>query len=401
MAGLLDRMISVWDQASGYGASQRTADAWSQIMEQMKNEEALRAQSPSMVQSRLDTLFELPLPENASGKPIISPDVIDRQTDMAKRIKDTSGEATPQQRWKSQVDYMMKSADPTLQERGLQMLEKYYDSTSGGENTSGAWSTYGKAAVDAGFIPGTPAYQEYVKKLAARSGVTVNVGKQDEPITVADLKNLQMPDGSNVPYGTTPTQAKKMGVQFRRERSPEEAGKKAMLDTAILQLEPLEKLLFPDGKVDRNLVKDAFFINVDPSYGHVVSKWLLKNPKAAEAALYIDTGVKAITRTETGAAMATGEIGHTQGRFMPGPGDSDEVVRQKWEAYKYFLLHASEMIDPDVRRGNDVEALTREVNRAADISLQKFVKPSKTTNSRAPVPAKGGVPALPPGFKME
>ena len=389
MAGLLDRMIGMWDQASGYGANQRTADAWSQIMEQMKNEEALRAQSPEIVNSRLNALYELPLPATSSDKPIISQEVFDRESEMAKRIKDTSGEATPQQRWKSQVDYMMKSADPALQERGLQMLEKYYDSTSGGENTSGAWSTHGKAAVDAGFIPGTPAYQEYVKKLAARSGVTVNVGKQDEPITVADLKNLQMPDGSNVPYGTTPTQAKKMGVQ-----SPEEAGKKAMLDTAVSQFENLDNLIFtPDGKVNRNIIQDAFFISIDPTPGKSVSKWILKNPAAAEVAQGLEYGMQAITRTETGAAMASEEISNTKARFMPGPTDSDAMVKMKWEAYKYFLTNASEMIDPKVRKGNDTKALSREVKKAADTALQKFVKPS--------VPAKGGVPALPPGFKME
>lgn len=393
MAGLFDRMLSIWDQQSGYGAPQRTADAWSKVMQQMKNEEALRSQSPGMVQSRLETLRELP------SSPIISPEVIDRQAEYERQIKDKSGEFTPQQRWMSQVDYMLKSQDPTLQTKGLEMLEKYQENTLGGDNTSGAWSTYGKAAVDAGFIPGTPAYQAYVKRLAERDkGVTVNVGKESEPISVADLDKLQMPDGSDVPFGTTPSQARHMGVKYRRVLPADSAGKKAMLDTAVSQIENLDKLIFsPDGKVNRNVIQDAFFISIDPTPGKSVSKWVLKNPVAAEVAQGLEYGMQAITRTETGAAMASEEISNTKSRFMPGPTDSDEMVKQKWEAYKYFLKNASEMIDPKVRKGNDARALASEVKRVADASLKKFT--SNKTPAKTPI--KSGIPALPPGYKME
>ncbi len=59
-----------------------------------------------------------------------------------------------------------------------------------------------------------------------------------------------------------------------------------------------------------------------------------------------ESGIQAITRGETGAAMPPEEVENTRRRFQPGIGDSDELIAVKFELFRAFLGGTLKLIDP-------------------------------------------------------
>ena len=92
-----------------------------------------------------------------------------------------------------------------------------------------------------------------------KRGTTVNVGNQDKPLSVSDLRNTRLPDNSIPPIGTTPKQLREAGgvvLTNEQQKGLEAAGKfKPVLDR-------LEKLALSEGGV---------FSNIEPGFGNRVN----------------------------------------------------------------------------------------------------------------------------------
>lgn len=180
-----------------------------------------------------------------------------------------------------------------------------------------------------------------------KASTNINLGKPEDPISVNDLGKLMLPDGAPVPVGTTPTQAKAMGAVLRDNLSVETGGRLSMLNTALNQLPNVSANIMDEGgKIDQGVIKEMFALNF-PFVGGFSAPFVSDKAKAAHAAL--ETGMQAITRTETGAAMPESEIDNTRKRFMPSPFESPKTQEQKLLAYIYFLKNATDLLDPQNR----------------------------------------------------
>ncbi len=193
----------------------------------------------------------------------------------------------------------------------------------------------------AGFTPGTPAYQAKMLELLQKptgSNVTVNTGKPTPPYKIPSDYMLADPDDymkGVVPIPKGPAD----------KRSGETAGKEAMIDTAQHFMSSIDSILFdPDGGINRSALAEKAAGKVLP--GAMV-------PEGSKLANSYEIGIQAITRLETGAAMPPQEVENTRKRFEPSVMDSDDVIRQKYLAYRLFLQNAKRYLDPNAAQNNN------------------------------------------------
>lgn len=301
-------------------------------------------------------------------------------------------EVSTADRHKAQIDSFIRSSNPILQKKGLEMLTKSYDhSLKGPEKGTAAIQGYDLAKSE-GFEGNFMDYQQAQKPQMFEKST----------FSVGDLKNLEMPDPNNpgemidVPVGTRKEDAAGLGIQYKRKASTDEAGKSAMLQTAIDEFPIIDKYLIEsDGSIDKDMVTAGWMISKMPEWGKSLGKAGMKKyaeangidpaviDQASQVAHAFELGIQGITRTETGAAMGSQEIDNTRTRFQPAPGDSDELILQKYKAYKYFLTSSKDLINPNI---TDKAQATAEVNRAADEALAKFDVGRKASSDIAPPP---------------
>lgn len=89
-----------------------------------------------------------------------------------------------------------------------------------------------------------------------RRGTTVNVGEANKPLSVSDLKNLRLPDGSVPPIGMTPAQALQSGAVILTKE--QQGGLDAAAKFGPV-LDRLEALALGEGGV---------FSNIDPGFNN-------------------------------------------------------------------------------------------------------------------------------------
>jgi len=283
-------------------------------------------------------------------------------------------EPSPLQLWRNRLDAMMQSGNPVLQKQAITELQAQSQETA----KRPARSNAAQVALDAGYIEGTPEYQDFIKKQAMKvGGTTVNIGKPEEAYSIDDLSKIKKPTGEPFEVGTKPSEAKQQGAVLRENVSGDVAGRLAMLNTAQGEFPIIESLLYkPDGKVNNRLVAEMYALEKAP-----VTAFILSTPAGKLKAAF-ETGMQAITRTETGAAMQREEIDNVKERFMPKPWDSEVVQKQKIEAYKFFVNNAIELLDP-ITRENQGKTPQQIMDRAVSKSLESSTKPK--------IPKKGDV----------
>ena len=188
-----------------------------------------------------------------------------------------------------------------------------------------------------GMKRGDPGFNEGMKEQMKKSKMVID--PQDVPFTTSELKQYERPDGSK-PTGGTPRTRKSEGWVFSQEVSPEDAGKIAMIDTANKYIPNIDSILLDaDGNV-RPQSADALARYNTIARIPIVGDWAATNFSEADTqkmAHAFELGIQAITRVETGAAMAASELQNTRARFMPVYGEAPEVTLQKLNAYKYFI----------------------------------------------------------------
>lgn len=135
------------------------------------------------------------------------------------------------ERFNDQAQAMILSGDPALQERGLALMtpDAMDKPTEFQRNFE-----FMKAA-----NPGLTEMQ-YFQLLhpgPARTNISVNLPKMDQPMTLEDLQKLQLPNGQPVPIGTSMREAGSMGAKVGQTKEQADKGSAAEISAdAIARL---------------------------------------------------------------------------------------------------------------------------------------------------------------------
>jgi len=121
---------------------------------------------------------------------------------------------------------------------------------------------------------------------------------------------------------------------------PEQAGKTQMLRTAKNALSSVEGLLFNDD----GTINDLNVVNASTNTPYTSGRRMRA---------YMEQGIQAITRAETGAAMPATEIENTRIRFQPSPLDDEATKIAKYDMFKEFVSGSLSLIDPSGRFQED------------------------------------------------
>ena len=141
------------------------------------------------------------------------------------------------ERFNDQVQAMILSGDPALQERGLALMtpDAMDKPTEFQRNFE-----FMKAA-----NPGLTEMQ-YFQLLhpgPARTNISVNLPKMDQPMSLEDLQKLTLPNGQPVPIGTSMREAGGMGAKVGQTKDQSEKG--AAADTSLGAIKTLGENLNP------------------------------------------------------------------------------------------------------------------------------------------------------------
>ena len=172
---------------------------------------------------------------------------------------------------------------------------------------------------------------EEALKRAFSGGVNVNIGG-DKLVTPSDAQKIILPSGEAPPPGTRYADLPAMKAKFVDKKTPEQAAKISMIQTAVQQFPQINKLMF-DEKGDPN------WTNITNAQ---LGTWGTEGRTLAGA---YEFGIQAITRGETGAAMPPEEVKNTRLRFQPKLGDTKVLVNIKWDMYQDFLKGTLKLID--------------------------------------------------------
>ncbi len=166
--------------------------------------------------------------------------------------------------------------------------------------------------------------------------------------------------------------------------TPEKAAKIQQVQTAVETLPQIEGLLFdPDGSPNRTNLFTGSDLSVgipftDTDVGFPIG---VPGSEGRELRSLYEVGIQAITRSETGAAMAESELENTRTRFQPNLLDSEETVKRKFEMFKDTLQGSLKLMttgadgqprldeqkfDSELKRrgGQPLDALQREAEEA-------------------------------------
>ena len=146
-------------------------------------------------------------------------------------------------RWGDQINAMITSGDPVLQQNALQQLGNYQQritSVQHGAEAPASIREYQYAQMQ-GY---QGSFQDWLraKAEAGRSSINVNIAKQDQPMSVSDAKQVVLPNGE-LAFGMTPNQAREAGGKIVLSDTQHQAGTAGDVLAANQQL--LEQNLNP------------------------------------------------------------------------------------------------------------------------------------------------------------
>lgn len=252
-------------------------------------------------------------------------------------------------------------------------------------------SANGKKAIDAGFIPGTVPYKNYVNKLNTMGNYE---SSQDKPYGPNDISKYMTPDGRSVSYGT-PAMVRSGQLVLRNTMNKGDAGGFSQVEAAVNALPALRANLFmDDGSINEEAVGDMWvknLVSTMPAFVSTAAQPILNkymSPAGQQLASSYEQGIQAITRAETGAAMPDTEIGNTRGRFLPEPNEDTAVSAWKYNAYETLLKNAKSYMSP-ILRGRDKSTITeaeriKMVNQAIDRAFADTPRPAGGSTASPP-----------------
>lgn len=287
----------------------------------------------------------------------------------------------PLTRLQDQISGMVMSGDPTLQARGVQLLGTVQPK---GASQPAAIQEY-QYAVGQGY-QGT--FADWKK--AQKSGTTVNIGQGDKQVSISDLKNLTLPDGSPVPPGTTYSQLTQMGAQVKPSEG--EATTATAADQMQSAITDIGNVIGSDG-FDDTLSGLATQVRTRGDWIGGVADTALKaagidlSPGQAKLARASKQLGSQTLKVLSGASATDEEYQRVMSQ-LPQPGQPPEVFRQNYMAtvrnYNQMAARARKrgINIPDIK---GVEIGKAKVNTAVPASLARpgaagqFTSPSGIT----------------------
>lgn len=135
---------------------------------------------------------------------------------------------SPTERFNDQVQAMILSGDPALQERGLALMtpdamDKPTDFQRNFEYLKQANPNLTEMQYFQMLHPGQ------------NTRINVNLPKMDQPMSLEDLQRLQLPNGQPVPIGTSMREAGAMGAQVGQTKDQSEKGSAAEVSADAIQ----------------------------------------------------------------------------------------------------------------------------------------------------------------------
>lgn len=181
-----------------------------------------------------------------------------------------------------------------------------------------------------------PLTDEEVLKLAG-GGTTINIGdKLNEPIPIAQIDSVRLPNGEAVPIGTTFAQARDLGAQVQ---SPDEQKRRAQADAALGVLGELEELALGPSGVFTN-VEPGFVNRAAAAITHALDMATQNNPESSRYEdLSKSTLAPFIKLLGESGALAEGDVSRALGllpRNFPLP-DTKQVAREKLRALREIV----------------------------------------------------------------
>ena len=136
---------------------------------------------------------------------------------------------SPTERFNDQVQAMILSGDPALQERGLALMtpdamDKPTDFQRNFEYLKQANPSLTEMQYFQMLHPGP-----------AQTRVNVNLPKMDQPMSLEDLQRLQLPNGQPVPIGTSMREAGAMGAQVGQTKEQSDKGSAAEISADAIK----------------------------------------------------------------------------------------------------------------------------------------------------------------------
>lgn len=217
-------------------------------------------------------------------------------------------------RWGDQINAMIQSGDPILQQNALQQLGAYQQRATAVAQGAEAPSSVREYqfAQQQGY---QGSYQDWIraKAEAGRSSVNVAVNQGEKPISISDLKQLILPNGQQVPPGTTYADLPKLGAQIQLSDTQRQAG------TAGDILAENQQLL------SQNL-------NPSQTKGEAVANELRTMPNTVGAVLNAGMNLAGIPMSDRAAKfeIAKNNISQQQLKLMSGASASE----QEMQSYK-------------------------------------------------------------------
>jgi len=177
---------------------------------------------------------------------------------------------------------------------------------------------------------------EYIKVAKAR-------GKEEDAAAAQKyMNNLNVQINKTIPIGYRPSvegdpMSPLVPIDKHPENliAPEEAAKIEMFRIAKMQMNNLEDRLFnKDGTINRKNILTA----QEWSLFGVGSEYGLPWTAGREMGHAFQLGLQASNRAETGAAITPQEIQIKKATMFPSPADTDASIREKYKAYKSYIL---------------------------------------------------------------
>ena len=214
-------------------------------------------------------------------------------------------------RWGDQINAMIISGDPVLQQNALQQLGDYQQRiTSVQRGTEAPTSVREYQYAQMQGYQGL--FQDWLKARAeaSRSNINVNIAKQDQPMSVSDAKQVVLPNGE-LAFGMTPNQARAAGGKIVLSDTQRQAGTAGDILNANQQL--LEQ-------------------NLNPSKNKVeaVSNELRTMPNVVGTVLNTGLNIAGVPMSDAAAKfeLAKSNISQQQLKLMSGASASEQEMQQ-------------------------------------------------------------------------
>lgn len=156
---------------------------------------------------------------------------------------------SPIEQWKIRLGAMMESANPVLQEQAMkEMQSQAQEEVKPPKDPKRSNSA--QIAVDLGYVPGTKAFNDFVKAHAMKAGTSVTIAAGTKPMKREDALSLVDRDGQpvmNPPVDLTPDGAAARGWTYGNKATEGEAKSDAAFEASQEMLARLTELTSAEG----------------------------------------------------------------------------------------------------------------------------------------------------------